>query len=329
MSGSLEAWFAPGGGGSARLMVLLVATLCWAVPVRAQPSIWDAVADPTQAAACAAFRQVEEALATVAESADISGEGSGRWRAALARLSEHAEGPEPRVRFFLAHLLGALPGREKEVRALLRRALAEAPDSPLAADGWLELGIAAAKLGDRKLEYQAYCRALSRAWQPELRAHILYNRGDVNLVLGRLSHAATDFRAAASLAEDYETQALAYYGLGVTRERQGDLPAGLEAIRLASSLRHPVERISVLDRPTVFFVPDYDRYYYKALEAMAAAHYVETEKARQIELETAIVFWKRYLMFAAADRQPWVSNARLHLASCERQVAQHERRPGR
>ena len=222
-----------------------------------------------------------------------------------------------------------LPGPEKEVRALLRRALAEAPDSPLAARAWFELGIVSAKLDDRVMEHWAYCRALSRAWHPELRADILYNRGDANLGLNQLSQAAADFVEAASLAQDHETQALAYYGLGVTRERQGDLPAALAAMRLASSLRRPVERVSVLDRPYVFFVPDYDRYYYKALEAMAAARYAKTVKAKQIELETAIVFWKRYLMLAVADQQQWAQNAQLHLASCERRVEQLDRGPTR
>ncbi len=295
----------------------------------AQPSLWEVARDPSTAGAYDALLRAEDHLAQAAET---DGYGS-RWRkhlrVAMAQLAGEADGPDPRLRFLLAEVLTELGGDWlREIRDLLEGALEEAPDPAQAAEGWYQLALAGAKLHDRKLEVQAYERALALTWKPNLRANILYNRGDAKLGLGALREAIRDFEAAIRTSRDPHTQTLALYGLGITLERSGDLPSALAAFERGLSLQAAGSMTSVLDHPRVFFVPDYDVYYYKALEAMAAAGRESDAEARLVDLESAAVFWNRYLFGAEADQHRWVPNARRNLAKCERDAKRLERAHG-
>ena len=130
------------------------------------------------------------------------------------------------------------------------------------------------------------------------------NRGESSMVTGRLAEAIADYRSAVRDAGSPDTQALALWGLGVALERSGDLPSALDAVEKAAVIRLPIAGVpnaTALDLPSVFFVPAYDVYYYKALGAMASARAAERPDEKKIDLEAAIFEWDRYLEQAEPD----------------------------
>src|SRR5690606_4809226 len=124
---------------------------------------------------------------------------------------------------------------------------------PLERRAWFDLGIIRAKQGDGAGEHAAYTRALETSWERGVPANLLLNRGESNMVAGDLSAALLDYREAARLANEPSLQALAYWGIAIAEERQGDLPQALAAAKLASTTSP-----GALDLPSVFFVPRYD-----------------------------------------------------------------------
>lgn len=302
-----------------------------AASAEAQPSIWDKARDPAEAKAYQALVAVERMLSRAEESDFDFGLQRNFTRAALAMLELAGGGalPDPRLKILLADLLlDTGIGREAEARTLLEEALARDSRSPLAVRGWFTLAIASAKLGDPVREHEAYTRALELSWEADERANILLNRGESRMVLSskpgatwRMADAIDDFRSALRLATRPDLQALALYSLGTALERSGDLPSALDAMARARSIQLGPVYPSALDLPSVFYVPRYDLYYYKALDALAAAKLSTDVIARAEALEQARGFWTRYLQEAEADGHVWVGNARLHLASTEKKLA--------
>jgi tetratricopeptide (TPR) repeat protein len=307
-------------GGAAALAVLLCATL----PAAAKPTIWDVARDSRTAKAYAALVAVERMMLRVQESAfDPSMQQNFKLAAiAMLELAGAKQLPDPRLRFLLAELLtGPNVHRVEQARQLLESALSEAPRSPLAAPGWFHLALASAMLGDSKREHHAYTQALELAWETDLRANIYLNRGESSMVLGDLRAAVADYRHAIQLAERPDLTALAYWGLGIAQERDGDLPSALASVAKAAAIVLPPPMPPMaLDLPTVFFVPWYDTFYYKALTAMASARSAaDGAKARE-QWQQAIGYWRHYLSEAEGEAQPWVPNARRHLTRSEREL---------
>jgi len=222
-------------------------------------------------------------------------------------------------------LLDSRAGREPEARCMLERALRDAPNSPLAAHGWSDLAIAAAKMGDREAERAAYLRALELTWQPDSRGNLLANLAESDMALGDLSRAIRGYRNALSSSQQPELVAGAYFGLAVALDRSGDLPSALEAAKRAIAVQLPPTLFaagSVLDLPNVFFMPSYEVHYYKALGAMAAAQLAKDDLARRDALADALEQWTRYLVLAEVDRARFAPRAALHRASVARQLAE-------
>jgi tetratricopeptide (TPR) repeat protein len=163
-------------------------------------------------------------------------------------------------------------------------------------------------------------------WQPDARATLLLNRAETRMARGDLQRAIDDYRQSLALASDPELRALGYYGLGISLERDGDLPSALGAMRAASAARPPTLPRSVLDGPGVFFLPRYDRHYYEALEAMASAEQASDPEVKLLELQRAIGHWSRYLTYAEPAAHRWVRNARLHRLACTREFDELARR---
>jgi tetratricopeptide (TPR) repeat protein len=232
---------------------------------------------------------------------------------------------DPRLKFLTAFaLIKADTGRQTEIRALLETALREAPESYFAPIALLELGIICNKLGDSRCEFDAYTKALENMWDSETRAQVYLNRGETYMMMGDLQGAIRDYRRAMRLAGGPTNQSLAHFGLGVALERSGDLPAGLRAIAIADAIRVPIPFglvLSALDLPSVFFNPEYEVHYYKALAHMAAAERTSDPGDRRREYDMAIERWNRYLDGAEPAKQRWVPNARAHRARCERAAA--------
>lgn len=317
---------------SRRKPALALLTLALLLPnvAGAQPSLWDRARRPAEHKAYQALVSVERMLSRAEESDFDFGLQRNFTRAALAMLELAGGGalPDPRLQFLLADLLlDADMGREREARALLDRALDQASDSQLKAQGWFWLAIASAKLRDSAREHEAYTRALELTWERDARATIFMNRGESKMALStapgskfRLRDAIADFRHALALADRPDLQALALYDLGTALERSGDLPAALDAMARARTIQLGPIYPSALDLPSVFFVPHYDLFYYKALEAMAAARAAKDVRERADHWERAIQLWSRYLADAERERAYWVDHARLHRSTLEKRL---------
>ena len=110
----------------------------------------------------------------------------------------------------------------------------------------------------------------------------------------------------------------------VATERDGDLPSALELARRASSFRFgpPSHAVVALDLPSVYFTPDYEEHYYRALATMGEAAKANTTAERRLALQTASLLWSLYFDRAQRDAEPWAPNARAHRDACRRQLAQ-------
>jgi hypothetical protein len=143
-----------------------------------------------------------------------------------------------------------------------------------------------------------------------------------------LRAAIRDFRRAVDLAQLPHAQALAHWGLGIALERDGDLPSALNAIATAQGIKLPSPPYPAshpLDLPEVFFVPDYDIHYYRALGAMAEARAAAGPPEKKLALSEAVLAWTEYVRRAEPDGARWVDHAKMHRARCERELADVER----
>lgn len=308
--------------------VLLLSADLWA-----QPSIWDTARSPRTLRAYQAFVSAERMQEHARDSF-----GDPRLQrdftltaSALLELAGGAELGDARLSYMLGDLLLdplLTVNRTRDARRLLTLALTQAPDSPLAAHGYFNLAIASAKLKQPKQEYAAYTRALELEYDPNMRATIFSNRAESSMVSGDLRAAIRDYRRAADLAQLPHAQALAHWGLGIALERDGDLPSALNAIQTARSIKlpsPPYPASHALDLPEVFFVPDYDIHYYRALGAMAEARAADAPAERKLALSEAVAAWTEYLRRAEAEDGEWLENARMHQARCQRELASVER----
>jgi tetratricopeptide (TPR) repeat protein len=296
---------------------LALAVVFVSSPALAQPSIWDAARDPRAESDYQVLLGVENLLAPDATSFFDPQRESKLLRAALSvlELSGDSKVHDARLLYLAGDLLSDTSvGRDKDASRLLERALASAPDSPLAGRGWFNLAIARARMGDPRGERDAYTHALRSVYDPGFRANIYLNRGESSMVLGELQSAVPDYEKAIKLADRPDLQALAYFGLGITKERQNDLPSALDAMRKARAISLPTVG-SALDLPSVFFVPWYDIHYYKALSAMSAARDAKKTEERVQYLLEAADHWQRYLEPALQEKHRWAGNAKLHFAS--------------
>lgn len=324
------------------LAPLLLAGLLAAGTGQAAPSIWQRARDPHAGAQQTMLNRIERLLGSLglpefdaelsAGAIALTQLGQANWPCLSQTSSGSAESPareislDPRLEYLIGGaLLDSQAGREREARCMLERALRDAPNSPLAARGLSDLAIAAAKMGDREAEHAAYLRALELTWQPDSRANLLANLAESDMALGNLASAVRGYRSALSTSQQPELVAGAYFGLAVALDRSGDLPSALDAAKRAISVPMPPSLFatgSVLDLPNVFFTPQYEIHYYKALGAMAAAQLASDDLAKRDALSEAHAQWSRYLEAAEAQHAPDAPRAALHQASVARQLAE-------
>ncbi len=313
-----------------RARAILVAVLLFATPAPAAPSLWDAVRDPgvvrNEQALTRALRAREprelspEALAGLPVF-----EKSLALRAAAILMEAGGEAlDDPEVWFFLGDaLIVEDHGQDDEGARILRRALAAAPDSPEAAHAWFQVGIASNRLHRFEDERAAYTEALRVQWDRNLRAGIYMNRGEAGMSLGFLADARADYEAALAITDDSEIHALAAWGLAVALARDEDLPDALRRAWEASNFRFRDVQgnvVSALELPSVFYTPDYEIHFYRALGAMAASEHADKAEERKTELEWAIAEWQRYLAEARPAGDRWTSNVEFHLTWCKRRL---------
>jgi len=297
-------------------------------PARADPSIWQRAEHPELTRSLQLLNRIERLLGTVglpefnaefsAGAVALFQLGDGRFRCAELHDAKFAR-LDPRLEYLIGGaLVQAEIQREADARCLLEQALRTAPDSPLAAQGYFNLALAAGKLGDRKAERAAYLRALDVTWDLDVRATVYGNLAESDMAAGDLKRAVREYRTALLTSQQPDIVALSYYGLAVALDRSGDLPSALDAARHAISVQLPPSVFSapsVLDLPSVSFSPSYEIHYYKALGAMAAAENAKDDATRRDALAAAAEHWSAYLVRAEVDGTPWVQAARLHRVS--------------
>ena len=106
-------------------------------------------------------------------------------------------------------------------------------------------------------------------------------------------------------------------------ERDGDLPSAIELARRAASFRFgpPNHLVVALDLPSVYFTPDYEEHYYRALATMGEAAAAQaTDEKRQL-LQAASLLWSLYIDGATKDGERWLANARANRDGCRNQLA--------
>lgn len=313
----------------------LGACLSGASPAAASPSVWDVARAPELERADRLFALAERSRVPAEDTLDDvamflpSGTSEELMRqlnaraAALITIADGHQLGDSRLLFLLGDaLVKADDSYLPEGRLRLQQALEQDPDSPLAGEAWFSLAIAEGKLREHGAERAAYTRALEREWQPELRATLMTNRAESTMAAGELRLAIRDYRHAIAVSRSAVTQALAHWGLAVATERDGDLPSALELARRASSFRFgPSNHLVVaLDLPSVYFTPDYEEHYYRALATMGQADAEpDPGEARRL-LQTASLLWSLYLDHAQRDGERWAPHARLHRAACRRRL---------
>jgi tetratricopeptide (TPR) repeat protein len=192
------------------------------------------------------------------------------------------------------------------------------PPGSLARRAWLELGVARATRGDYAGARTAETESLALALEPEERARALALRAASEDRLGDMRRAESDYRLAASVATEPVTLALARFGLGVTLERLGDVPAAQAAFDSGLLVRLPLAHYPTdepLELPGLYFFPRYERFYLTALVAMARARHDDDPHARRVDYEAAVEQWDAYLL-AADPAEPWTTHARRERALC-------------
>ena len=321
---------------SRRLAVAaLLGWLGLAPALSATPTVWDLVKNPKLGAAEQLLALAERSrtpaedstddvsLPTTATTEELNRQLNARAAALITIADGHQLG-DPRLLYLLGDaLVKADRSYLPEGRLRLQQALERDPDSPLAADAWFSLATAEGKLGQREAERAAYSRALALEWQPEAQAMFASNRAESSMASGELGPALEDYRLALSLSRTGVTRALALWGMAVATERDGDLPTALALAREAAGFRFgpPSRFVVALDLPNVYFEPEYEEHYYRALAEMADADLrVRPEEART-RLQTASLLWSLYLENARRDHERWVANAELLRQICQRKLA--------
>jgi tetratricopeptide (TPR) repeat protein len=310
---------------------------------QAAPSIWDVARDPRLARADQLLALAERSRIPAEDGSDdalfppssTSEELNRQLNARAATLINIADGArlgDPRLLFLLGDaLVKADKSYLVEGEKRLQQALEAAPEAPvtLLTDAWFSLAIAEGKLRHHEAERAAYSRALELEWQPDQRATIATNRAESSMASGDLGAAIEDYRLALSLSRSGITQALALWGLAVATERDGDLPTALELARKANAYRFgPVSHFVVaLDLPSVYFTPEYEEHYYRALATMGEAEAEARPDEARLRWQAASLLWSLYLEGAVRDKERWVDDARRLRELCRQKLARLDGEP--
>ena len=150
--------------------------------------------------------------------------------------------------------------------------------------------------------------------------------------LGDLRAARDDYSTALGLATSSgsEVYALAAWGLGVAYARDDDLPDALKYAWTASQMLFPVWNDAAkrtvptmaIDLPSVFYTPDHEIFYYRALAEMAAAEHTDDPRKRGDRLLRAVAFWDEYIAAVRKSGDRWIRNAEFQLKWCARRLAE-------
>ncbi len=289
----------------------LVVGLASARPVRADPAMWQHVADPQRDQF---ERLVQKARDLLAEGMTPSGE---RGRAQLAerlasseaRLHEAlALSPFDFSTLFLLAEVQSLRGHVSDAVATLERAEPLARLSGQKAACWFRLGLERSHLGRYREALASYEQQIALG---ESEAAAYANAAELLMGLGRLREAEERYREAIRIDEHAAERrgheqgvAFSYYGLGVALDRDRQDAAAREAMGRAIAMDPTGALLRLAQQPGAdfSFLPDGDVFYYIGLASELGA-----------KTDDAVAAFQEFL--SRQPKSPWVARARAHLTS--------------
>ncbi len=322
---------------SARLSVTLAAcALALASPTsrdaRADtpPGLWGGAADPGARARYALHVRARQIL-DFESRVELAKFGALDHARALLDQGRAESSPDVRLRFDLGEVYYALDLHAEAVR-VLEPATREFEAHPAAPEAIVTLAYAYAKLDRPQQERDTYARYLVHAVDPGARATATLNLAESDMRLGRLRDAVDGYEAALAAtlllpptSGAHETTALAVWGLAVALDRSGEAFRARKEATRAIGLDPGMAIIG--HGRNVFFVPEYERLWYLALGAGAAAEAaqnpheaLEHRRAQELALRTFVA------KASAEDRWLGLARVRLRQAEALRKSAEAEAR---
>jgi tetratricopeptide (TPR) repeat protein len=323
------------------------------------PSRWERTEDPDKADAWDLHVSVSREM-SIAGLSTTNGPDSERIRERVrAILKDALKAPNPES--FLLYDLGEVDSRLDhfgEVIEVLEPALARAgDDDPATERAWNAIAIAYAKTDDSHKEIHAYDRLLALTVDELERARILSNRAEAEMRLGHLEAAVEGYKDALAVSEAntgssslFFDSVLAHWGLTVALDRSGDV-TGSER---EASLTVGQGGLEAIRRKVVFFVPDYELFYYVGLGTMARAREAAGLREAAVIWSASEAAWTAYVTGAlkaesacerahacegpdaecerkrklACPGDLWLSLATAHLAHAQKERVKAEKRAG-
>jgi len=305
------------------LLIALVALLV-AAPGRADtpPNAWDVARDPLAREQWTLHVRVERLLTPPGSEdespVDWRRDIELRFEAARAMLeqADAATSPDVRLRFDLGRVYYGLGDRQggrddlyEKAIAVLVPALAEAPDHPAATEALATLVYAYAKLNRPREELAAWHLYIPRLADDRSRVVAMMNMGEAEMRVGTIDDALGTFREVLRLCGELpnttgvsQTYVLGLWDVAVALDRSGDPHGALEAASKArqmgvqGSAGLPVTGSALIAHdPSVFFVPAWEREWYLALDAMAAARDAKDVREAAAWWDAADRHWETYV----------------------------------
>lgn len=308
----------------ALLIVAAASSMAVETEAGAGPTVWTRAREPrvtlqddlVREAQRAYLRYRRMALSKQPQAPSLAAMMLRDTREALAR-AVNAGAADFGVRMLYAEVLRDSLDRDEALK-VLKAVLADAPPDPIRADALGEIAILHAHAGRREEEIQAYTQALALEPHGLSRHQLLANRAEAMMALGDVTAAVEGYRAALApltTVEMFWRGSSTLFGLGVALDRAGNPDAAMESIRLARSY-DPTD--AALRKGTWFFSPPHDEHWYWALGAWTCGRAGSGWALRAECYEKAAAEWELYIE-AAPERDPWVSLARVRLATVKRE----------
>jgi tetratricopeptide (TPR) repeat protein len=306
------------------------------------PTAWDAARDPLVRERWALHVRVERLLAPARGDDDTPPDPrldrELRHEAARAMLEEAdaAHSPDVRLRFDLGRVYYEL-GEDQGGRVDLFRkaidvlapAVDAAPDEPGATEALQTLVYAYAKTNRPREELATWRRYIPRLVDDRGRVVSMMNMGEAEMRLGHVEDATATFREVIRLCGELpntpsagSTYALTLFDLAVALDRSGDARSALDTAARASRMNVidsrgiPTDGATLIAQdPNVFFVPEWEREWYLALVAGAAAREAKDARRAAFLWRSAEDHWDRYVdrASAAGGKDAWLAIAKLRL----------------
>jgi tetratricopeptide (TPR) repeat protein len=310
------------------------------------PTAWDAARDPGEAGRWALHVSVQRLMQGRPDLPPD--EEKLRVEAARAMLedADAAHSPDVRLRFDLGNVYSELELQSRVVD-MLAPAVAMAPEHPASTLALERLAYAYAKLGRSHEELETWHKYVPRL-DERSRALEMMNMGEAEMRLGAIDDAVATFREVLQLCGKLPnfggvpvTYALTLWDLAVALDRSGDLRGAMDTAEKAMALswqqgvgpqrRTVTGAMAIEDTVAVFFVPEWERDWYLALEAAVAAR-TSTDPGDAADFWTVAEGHREaYVSGAtgAGSADPWLGVAKRRVQQVQAEaLAAHKRAGG-